>query len=120
MEILQSRVVVYEDGGHCIIAFLGECSFQLCNEAYLRQNHAINTNTLPRLLRHKHFGGDLSSFPGYLGHSTKEASCTGRRLDLGQSSWDLSIEGKLLELGEGQVAKMVMPAHELGLVIDVG
>ncbi len=60
------------------------------------------------------------SFPGYLGHSTKEASHTGRRLDLGQSSWDLSIDGKLLELGEGQAAEAVMPAHEFGLVVDSG
>ena len=60
------------------------------------------------------------SFPGYLGHSTKEASHAGRRLDLGQSSWDLSIESKLLELGEGQVAEAVMPAHELGLSVDGG
>ncbi len=60
------------------------------------------------------------SFPRYLGHSTKEASCAGRRLDLGQSLWDLSIEGKLLELGEGQVAKAIMPAHELGLVLNGG
>ncbi len=58
------------------------------------------------------------SFPGYLGHSTKEASRAGRRLDLGQSSWDLAIDGKLLELGEGQVAEAVMPAHEFGLVVD--
>jgi hypothetical protein len=29
----------------------------------------------------------------------------------------ISIERKLLELGEGQVAKAVMPVHELGLVL---
>ncbi len=60
------------------------------------------------------------SFPGDLGLSTNEASRAGRRLDLGQLSWDLSIESKLLELGEGQVAEAVMPAHELGLVVDRG
>ncbi len=117
MDILQSQVVVYKDGGRCV-AFPGECSFQLCNEAYLHQNHLIDTNTLSCLCCHKHFGGGLLSFPGYLGHSTKEASRAGRRLDLGQSSWDLAIEGKLLELGEGQVAEAVMPAHEFGLVVN--
>ncbi len=33
-DILQSQKVVDEDGGRCI-AFLGECSLQLCDEAYL-------------------------------------------------------------------------------------
>ena len=60
------------------------------------------------------------SSSGYLGHGTKKASCAGRRLDLGQSLWDLAIKRELLELGEGQVAKAVMPAHELGLVVDGG
>ena len=59
-------------------------------------------------------------FPGYLGHSTKEASRAGRRLDLGQSSRDLAVKCKLLELGEGQGAEAVMPAHELGLVVNGG
>jgi hypothetical protein len=59
-------------------------------------------------------------FPGNLDHDTKEASCAGRRLDLGQSSRDLTVKLKLLELGEGQVAKVVMPAHELGLVVNGG
>jgi hypothetical protein len=80
------------------MAFLGECSFQLCNEAYLHQNHLINTNTLSRLCCHKHFGGGLSYFPGYLGHSTKEASRTCKRLDLGQTLRDLAIKCELLEL----------------------
>jgi hypothetical protein len=60
------------------------------------------------------------SFPGDLGHGTKEASRAGRRLDLGQLLKDLAIECKLLELGEGQVAEAVMPAHELGLAANGG
>ncbi len=35
VDILQSRAVVDEDSG-CCIAFLGECSLQLGNEAHLR------------------------------------------------------------------------------------
>ncbi len=58
------------------------------------------------------------SFPGDFGHGTKEAYCTVRRLDLGQLSRDLAIKHELLELGEGQVAKAVMPAHELDLVVN--
>jgi hypothetical protein len=60
------------------------------------------------------------SSPAYFGHGAKEASRTGRRLDLGQTSRDLAIKRQLLELGEGQVAEAVMPAHEFGLVVDCG
>ncbi len=60
------------------------------------------------------------SSPGYFGHGTEEASRAGRRLDLGQTLRDLTIKRQLLELGEGQVAEAVMPAHELGLVVDCG
>ncbi len=60
------------------------------------------------------------SFPGDLSHGTKEASRAGRRLDLGQLMRDLAAKRKLLELGESQVAKVVMPVHELSLVVDDG
>ncbi len=60
------------------------------------------------------------SSPGYFGHGTKEASRAGRRLDLGQTLRDLAVMRQLLELGEGQVAEAVMPAHEFGLVINCG
>jgi hypothetical protein len=32
--------------------------------------------------------------------------------------WDLTIEGELLELGKAQVAKLVVPAHELSLIVS--
>ncbi len=60
------------------------------------------------------------SSPGYFGHGAKEASRAGRRFDIGQTSRDLAVKRQLLELGEGQVAKVVMPAHEFGLVVDCG
>ncbi len=60
------------------------------------------------------------SSPGYFGHGAKEASHADRRLDLGQTSRDLTVKCQLLELGEGQVAEAVMLAHEFGLVIDCG
>jgi hypothetical protein len=60
------------------------------------------------------------SSPGYFGHGPKEASHAGRRLDLGQTSRDLAVKCQLLELGEGQVAEAVMPAHEFGLVVNCG
>ncbi len=60
------------------------------------------------------------SFLENLGHGTKKASHVGSRLDLGQTSRDLTVKRKLLELGEGQMAKSVMPLHELGLVVNSG
>jgi hypothetical protein len=36
---------------------------------------------------------------------------------LGKLLWDLTVEGKLLELCKAQVAKAVMPLHELGLIV---
>jgi hypothetical protein len=33
---------------------------------------------------------------------------------------DLAIKRELLELGKGQMAKAVMSAHELGLVVNGG
>ncbi len=38
---------------------------------------------------------------------------TGGRLDLGKALRDLPVGCKLLELGEGKVAKVLMPLHEL-------
>ncbi len=58
------------------------------------------------------------SSPGYFGHGAKEAFRAGRMLDFGQTSRDLAVKLQLLELGEGQVAEEVMPAHELGLVVN--
>jgi hypothetical protein len=40
-----------------------------------------------------------------------------RRFNLGKFLEDITIESKLLELGEAQVAKAVVPTHELGLII---
>jgi hypothetical protein len=62
--------------------------------------------------------GGLLSFPWNPGHSTKKASRTGRRLDLGKMLRDLAIERKLLELGEGKMSKVVMSLHELSLAIS--
>ncbi len=58
------------------------------------------------------------ALPGKLRHRPKKAACALGRQDLGKLLWDLAVEGKLLELREAQVAKVVVPAHELGLVVD--
>jgi hypothetical protein len=45
------------------------------------------------------------------------AACTLGRQNLGKLLWDLTIEGKLLELSKAQMAKALMPVHELDLIV---
>ncbi len=56
------------------------------------------------------------ALPRKLCHCTKKAACALGRQNLGKLLWDLAIEGKLLELGEAQVVKAIVPLHELGLI----
>ncbi len=66
--------------------------------------------------------GSLGLFatPRWLGHCSEEAAGALRRHNFGKCLGDFAIEGKLLELGEAQVAKAVVPLHELGLFISGG
>ncbi len=56
--------------------------------------------------------------PGKLPHHAKKAACALGRQNLCKLLWDLAIEGELLKLREAQVAKAVMPAHEIGLIVS--
>ncbi len=58
------------------------------------------------------------ALPGKLCHHPEEAACALGRQNFGKLLWNLAVEGKLLELREAQVAKGVVPAHELGLVVS--
>jgi hypothetical protein len=87
-------------------------------KAHFRQRHLIDQDSLPRFVYDENLvisHGFLAS-PGKLCHCPKEAACTLGRQNFGKLLWDLAVEGKLLELGEAQVAQAVMPAHELGLI----
>ncbi len=66
--------------------------------------------------------GSLGLFaaPRKLGHCAKEAAGALGWRNFGELLGDFSIECKLLELGEEQVAKVVVPLHELGLFIGGG
>jgi hypothetical protein len=57
------------------------------------------------------------ALPWKLSHCAKKAASTLGRQHLSKLLWNLSVEGKLFELGETHVAKAVMPSHELGLTI---
>jgi hypothetical protein len=60
--------------------------------------------------------GFLAS-PWELGHCAKEAAGALGRHDLGKFLWDLTVESYLFELGKAQVAKRVVPTHELSLIV---
>jgi hypothetical protein len=74
---------------------------------------AYDRDTLSSFDGNENFVGSLGflASPGKLGHRTKEAASTLERDDLGKLLWDFTIEGKLLELGKAQVAKLVVPTH---------
>ncbi len=58
------------------------------------------------------------SLPGKLGHHPqKSASALGWQ-NLCKLLRDLTIEGKLLELGKAQVAKLVVLTHKLSLLVS--
>jgi hypothetical protein len=58
--------------------------------------------------------------PRNLGHCGKEDPSTLGRHNFSQFLGDFVIEGKLLKLGEAQMAKVVVPSHELSLFVSGG
>jgi hypothetical protein len=76
-------------------------------------------DSLSRFGGNEDFVGSLGflALPGKLGHCTKKAAGALGRHDLGKFLWDLTVEGKLLELGKAQVAKLVVPMYEFSLII---
>jgi hypothetical protein len=56
----------------------------------------------------------------FLGHCAKEATSALGWCNLGRFLGDFTIESKLLELREAQVAEVVVPKHELGLIVGSG
>jgi hypothetical protein len=79
----------------------------------------IDGDALPRL------GGDedlvrglgLFTAPRNFSHRAKEAASEFGWLDCCQLLGDFPVEGKLLELCEGKMTKVVVPTHELSLIV---
>ncbi len=80
----------------------------------------IDGDTLPRL------GGGEDSVtvlllffgaPRNLGHGPEKAAGAAGWLNSCELGWDLAVTRELLQFGEGGVPEMIMPLHELGLVI---
>ncbi len=57
------------------------------------------------------------ALPGTLGHCSKKAAGTLGRQHLSKLLWNLAVKGELLELWKGEVTKVVIPLHELGLFV---
>jgi hypothetical protein len=60
----------------------------------------------------------LFAAPRCFHHGLEEAACALGRRHLGKAMRDLAILGKDLEFWEGEVAKAVMPSHQLGLIVS--
>ncbi len=65
-------------------------------------------------------GLGLFAAPRNLSHCTEEAASALGWLDFRQLLGDFPVEGELLELREGEMTKVVMPSHELGLIVGSG
>ncbi len=118
MDKVKVQEVVNEDG-RCLISFLGEPFFQRHKEANMGRDHVVDEHALPRLGCNKDLVSSLGLFaaPRYFCHGLEEAACALGRRHLGKATRDLAILGKDLEFWEGEVAKAVMPLHQLGLII---
>ncbi len=118
MDKAEAAVVVDKDGS-ALIALLGKFALQLHIETHFHQCHLVNKDTLSRFGHNENLVISIGflALPGKLCHCPNAAACTLGRQNLGKLLWDLAIEGKLHELREAQVAKAVVPAHQLGLVI---
>ena len=108
--------MIYED--RCtFVSLLGQGTLQLSNETNLRGDHLVNGNALARSRCYEHLTRVLFPSPRHLSHGTIEATSTCWWLDTCKFLGELVVLGKVLELGKREVAKMMMPAHQLGLII---
>ncbi len=112
--------VVADKDSSALVVLLGKFALQLQVKTHFRQCHLVDGDTLSRFGCNEDLVISLGflSLPGKLCHRPKEATCALGRQNLGELLWDLAIEGKLLELREAQVAKAIVLAYELGLVVS--
>ncbi len=98
MDEAKVQEVVHEDG-RCLVSFLGEPSFQLCEETNMGRDHVVDGHALPRLGCDKDLVSSLGLFatPRCVRHGPKEAACALGRRHLGKATRYLAILGKDLE-----------------------
>ena len=112
------------DKDHCVpVAGLGERAFCLGVKTWLSRLHVVNRDALPRLGGSKNSMTIISTFSGgpkNFCHGPKKTSGAVGRPDVGKLGGDLAVAGEVLELAEQGMAEMVVPAHQLGLVVQSG
>jgi hypothetical protein len=101
-----------------LVAGLGKSPFGLAEEAWC-QYEVVSGDAFPWLGGNKDSVLALVLFapPCNLSHCAKQATCTFGSTDIDQSLRDLTMAGKLLELLECKVSKMIVPTHQLSLVV---
>ena len=106
-----------DDGVHKL-----RCVWLLERLVIMGRDHVVKGHALPRLGCNKDLVSSLGLFapPRCFRHGPKEAACALGRRHLGKATRDLTILGKDLEFWEGEVAKAVMPLHQLGLIVGGG
>jgi hypothetical protein len=102
-----------------LVAGLGKYPSGLAEEAWFQQNEVVNKDASPWLGGNKDSVLALAFFapPWNLSHCAKQAACSSGSMDIDQSLRDLAMIGKLLELLECKVAKMIVPMHQFSLVV---
>ena len=82
----------------------------------------VDGDALPRLGCNKDLVRGLGFFaaPRNLSHRAKEAASTLGWVDFCQLLGNFPVEGELLELGEGEMTKAVVPSHEFSLIVGSG
>jgi hypothetical protein len=119
---LQTQKMIGED--RCVpVAGLGKRALCLGIKTRLSRLHVVDRDALPRLGGGKKSVTIILSFfgaPRNFCHGPKETSSAAGRPDVGKLGGDIAIAGELLELAEQGMAEMVVPAHQLGLVVWSG
>jgi hypothetical protein len=102
-----------------LVAGLGKYPFGLVKETWFCQYEVVNGDTFSWLGGNKDSVLALAFFapPRNLSHCTKQAACASGSMDIDQSLRDLTMAGKLLELLECKVSKMIVLMHQFSLVI---
>jgi hypothetical protein len=82
----------------------------------------VEGDTLPRLGCGEDLVRGLGFFaaPRNLGHRAKDAASALGWLDFRQLLGYFTVEGKLLELWEGEMIEAVVPSHQFSLIVGGG
>ncbi len=118
---VQLAEAVDKDGDTPLL-FLGEFAFLLCIYINFSWCHLVDGDAFPWHGCDEDFVWGLGFFaaPRDLSHGAKEAASTLGWSNFYQLLENFPIEGKLLQLWEGEMAEAVVPLHQLSLLAGCG